>query len=84
MNYITKEFKKLTSMAFIIIGAFLMLEHIYSYGGIHLLDFLGHEWIGIYFILTGIFFYSCENGSPGENKHRIAFRSFDRLVWYRY
>ena len=53
MNYITKEFKKLTSMAFIIIGAFLMLEHIYSYGGIHLLDFLGHEWLAIVLFTIG-------------------------------
>lgn len=54
MEYIKKEFKKLGSMILIILGTFLILEHIYTYGGIDLWDLLGHEWFGILFILAGI------------------------------
>ena len=54
MEYIKKEFKKLGSMALIIVGSFLLLEHIYTYGGIDLWDILGHEWMGIILIISGI------------------------------
>jgi len=53
-DYIKIEFKKLGSMALIILGAFLMLEHIYTYGGIELYDFLGHEWFAIILLIAGI------------------------------
>jgi len=53
-NYLKKETKKLIGMSSIILGSFLILEHIYTYGGIDLLDILGHEWLGIIFILIGI------------------------------
>lgn len=54
MEYIKTEFKKLGSMTLIIIGSFLVLEHIYTYGRIDLLDILGHEWFGILFIIGGL------------------------------
>jgi len=54
MEYIKKEWKKLGSICLILVGTFLLMEHIYSYGGIDLLDILGHEWFGILFILSGI------------------------------
>ena len=54
LEYINKEWKKLGSMSFIILGTFLILEHIYTYGGIDLYDFLGHEWIAIVLLITGI------------------------------
>ena len=56
MNYIKKEWKKLGSMSLIILGSFLLLEHIYTYGGIDLLDILGHEWFGIILIVLGVLF----------------------------
>jgi len=54
MQYIKKEFKKLGSISLILIGSFLIIEHIYTYGGIQLLDILGHEWFGIILIIIGI------------------------------
>ena len=54
MKYIKKEFKKLGSMSLIIVGVFLLLEHIYTYGGIDLWDILGHEWMGILLIFLGV------------------------------
>jgi len=54
MEYIKKEFKKLSSISLILVGSFLLIEHIYTYGRIDLLDILGHEWFGILFILGGV------------------------------
>ena len=54
LEYIKTEWKKLGSMSLIIIGAFLLLEHIYTYGFITLMDFLGHEWFGIILIVAGL------------------------------
>ena len=54
MEYIKREIKKLGSMSLIGVGSFLILEHIYTYGGIDLFDLLGHEWMGIVLISVGI------------------------------
>jgi len=54
MEYVKKEFKKLGSISMILVGTFLLVEHIYTYGGIDLWDLLGHEWFGILFIILGI------------------------------
>ena len=54
MNYIKKEFKKLGGIILIGVGAFLIIEHIYTYGRINFFDFLGHEWFGMYFIVAGL------------------------------
>ena len=54
MGYIKKEFKKLGSIILIAAGSFLLIEHTYSYGGIDLLDILGHEWLGIILLVTGV------------------------------
>ena len=54
MEYIKKEWKKLSSISFILVGTFLIIEHIYTYGYITLGDFLGHEWFGILAIISGI------------------------------
>lgn len=56
MEYIKREWKKLGSMSLILVGTFLLLEHIYTYGGIDLLDILGHEWMGILLIVAGVLF----------------------------
>ena len=56
MKYIKIEFKKLGSISLILVGSFLLIEHIYTYGRIDLLDILGHEWFGILFIVAGVFF----------------------------
>jgi len=54
MEYIKKEWKRLGSIITIGAGAFLIIEHIWTYGGIDLWDLLGHEWIGILLIIAGI------------------------------
>lgn len=54
MDYIKTEWKKLGSISLIIVGVFLIVEHIYTYGGIEFLDILGHEWFGILFIVAGL------------------------------
>jgi len=70
MEYIKKKFKKLGSMGLNILGSFLVLEHIYTYGYISLGDFLGHEWFGIIFIILGLF---CARGKWQENESRIQY-----------
>lgn len=52
-NYIKKEWKKLGSISLILVGVFLIIEHIYTYGKINLFDILGHELIGIILIISG-------------------------------
>ena len=54
MEYIKREFKKLGSISLILVGGFLIIEHIYTYARIDLLDILGHEWFGILFIVAGL------------------------------
>ena len=54
MEYINKQSKKLIGCVLILVGAFLELEHILTYGGIDLLDFFGHEVLGIILIIVGL------------------------------
>ena len=44
----------LYGMGAILLGAFLLIEHIYSYGRLDFFDFFGHEWFGFLLILAGI------------------------------
>jgi len=46
-------YKKLISAGLIILGAFLMLEHLFMFGGFDLLDFIGHEYYGLAMIIAG-------------------------------
>jgi hypothetical protein len=46
-------YKKLLSGLLIVGGSFLMLEHLFQYGGFDLLDFWGHEYLGSGMILAG-------------------------------
>ena len=46
-------YRKLTSGLLIVGGAFLMLEHLFTYGGFDLLDFIGHEYYGFGMIIAG-------------------------------
>jgi len=45
--------KKTISAILIITGTGLLLEHLFSYGGYDLLDWIGHEYYGIALILAG-------------------------------
>ena len=61
MNYIKTEWKKLGSISLIGVGAFLIIEHIYTYGYVSLTDFLGHEYFGLVLILGGFLIASRNN-----------------------
>lgn len=40
----------------IFIGIFFILEHIWNFTKFELLDFTGHEWLGVYLLTLGICF----------------------------
>lgn len=46
-------YKKLTATCMILIGSFLIVEHIWTYGQTDLLDLIGHEYYGLAFVLGG-------------------------------
>lgn len=46
-------YRKLVSACCILTGGFLMLEHLFTFGGFDLLDFVGHEYYGLGLILLG-------------------------------
>lgn len=47
-----KYYRKLTSGAMIVVGSFLLLEHLFNFGGFDI-ELLGHEYYGLFFILFG-------------------------------
>ena len=53
INKLAPYYKKLTSGLLIIGGSFLMLEHLFTFGGFDLLDFIGHEYYGLAAIIVG-------------------------------
>jgi len=46
--------KNLFGAASIILGAFLIVEHIFKWGRLDFFDFIGHEWLGFILILFGV------------------------------
>ena len=50
-------YKKLVSAGMIVLGSFLLLEHLFEYEGFDLLDFIGHEYYGIG-LIAGAFLLS--------------------------
>lgn len=47
-----KYYKKLTSGALIVVGSFLLLEHLFNFGGMDI-ELLGHEYYGFGLIGCG-------------------------------
>lgn len=45
--------KKIISMFMIVGGSSLLLEHLFTWGGFDLLDFWGHEYLGIGMVIIG-------------------------------
>jgi hypothetical protein len=45
--------KKPISTALIMAGTGLLMEHLFTYDGFDLLDFWGHEYLGLGFIIVG-------------------------------
>lgn len=48
-----KYVKKLYGAGAVTLGAYFLIEHIYHFG-FEWNDFLGHEWLGVYLIISGI------------------------------
>lgn len=46
-------YKKLISGGLIVLGSFLMLEHLFMFDGFDLCDWIGHEYYGLGFIIAG-------------------------------
>lgn len=44
-------YKKLVSTCMILVGSFLIVEHIWTYGQLDVLDLIGHEFYGIGLII---------------------------------
>ena len=47
-------YRKVTSGLLIVGGSFLMLEHLFTFGGFDLLDWVGHEYYGLGMIIAGL------------------------------
>ena len=45
-------YRKLFSGSLIIVGSFLIMEHLFMYNGFDLLDFIGHEYYGLGMIIA--------------------------------
>jgi len=56
--------RKLGSVTAIGLGAFLLSEHIWSWGGADLDDVPGHEWYGIILIIGGLLLGARWKGKP--------------------
>lgn len=56
--------RKLGSVSAIGLGAFLLIEHIYAWGGADLDDVPGHEWWGMIMIIVGILLGARWKGKP--------------------
>jgi len=46
-------YKKLLSSCLLLIGAFLMMEHLWTFDGFDLFDWIGHEYFGMAMIIAG-------------------------------
>lgn len=56
-------YRKLGSLCSILLGTFLLSEHIWVWGGFDVDDLpFGHEWYGILLILGGILLSARKNG----------------------
>lgn len=66
-----KYLKNLSGILSIMIGAGLIIEHIYMWGEFSFYDFIGHEWLGFVLIIVGIILnlnFSKKNLSKELNK----------------
>lgn len=55
-NTITKSkyLKNLSGVVLIGVGAFLIIEHIWSWGSFDFFDIVGHDWLGFLMVIIGI------------------------------
>lgn len=62
-----RYYKKLIGGFFILGGGFLLLEHLFVFGGFDL-EILGHEWYGFVLIIIGILLNLKREQIPGLKK----------------
>ena len=46
-------YKKLVSSCLLLVGAFLMMEHLWTFDGYDMADWIGHEYYGLAMIIIG-------------------------------
>lgn len=66
-----KYLKNLSGIFSIMVGAGLIIEHIYMWGEFSFYDLIGHEWLGFVLIIVGIILnlnFSKKNLSKELNK----------------
>ena len=66
--------RKHLSVFSILLGVFFLVEHVFTYGYVELLDFWGHEWLGLGFVVFG-FLVVAKKGSLSEELVSV----FDKL-----
>ena len=49
-----KYYRKHLATIMFLISSYLMIEHIWSFGGIDLYDFVGHEWYAIILFVISV------------------------------
>lgn len=59
--------RRLFGTAMVVLGAFLLGEHIYHFG-FEFYDIIGHEYLGLGFILAGIFLTMRWRREPGDTE----------------
>ena len=50
----TKYNKNLAGIIMILVGTFMLIEHIWTWSEVAFFDFIGHEWFGIILIAIGM------------------------------
>jgi hypothetical protein len=75
-------FTKLWGTAFILLGGFLSVEHIWSWGQLDFFDFIGHEWLGFILIIIG--FIMNTNFKKPDNLLENLKYNFDKDILGRF
>lgn len=64
-----KYTKNLIGVSSILVGTFLIIEHILHFGEFSFFDFIGHEWLGMLLIFIGCIINI--NWSKSEYSHEL-------------
>ena len=73
-----KYWKKMISCLLFLSGAFLLIEHVYNFGGMDL-EIIGHEYLGLLFIIIG-FLLSLKWGQISEVRKAWKDRNLRKLL----
>ena len=69
---VSKEyFKKLSGGGLIVLGTYLLIEHILVWGQLDFWDFFGHEWVGFILLIIGILPFVNFKKPPNLLKNKI-------------